>query len=705
MRQKALWSCLLAATVAGVTWLWFVIPPQFTGMLPISQLTALQGPVVAAMDSPAFVYEKEWSLSATGADPKEPAEPWQEPAGALRFTYTGAELALLLAAGDYWGYLYVTVDGQPANLLPTLRGNENSVGENSGYRTLYAPEQQSATGTTPQWVRIHHATDPEHPHAVYIEVWRSWGQTPVRAVAIDGLPPKPLPVWPGVAFLMVAGWLGGIAITTLRFPAFVSKALTNVAAGLQPLLAPSAGKAVAPALAGGAIFVLGLGTMWAEWTITLAALLLLAWCGLQRPALWVAGLLLGLPFYYSWSLPILPTRAVGLIDIGILGGLGMLTGHWLLLKFAGVKTGTPGAGGQRQADFPSLLLSLVLVGIIGWALLATVQADRVGLAFREWRTVFLTGGFFALLLINTLRLSTQPAADQRLLLGAWITGATLVALVGLWQYAGNEGLIMAEGVQRVRAFYGSPNNLALYLERALAPLLAFALFAQRPRVRWLTAGIAFIVGSALLLTFSKGALLLGLPAMLAVLGIGGLSLLQQRGQSRRPLWAIGGIGGVALLALAPFLGTERFQRLLDFQGGTGFVRLQLWRSAWQMALDHPFFGVGPDNFLYAYRSLYLLPTAWQEPNLNHPHNWPLDWWTRVGLPGLLLAMLWFSILLFRQWRRLRANQQPVLSLGLLAASVAALAHGLIDASYALPDLMIIWVLLSYLPPNADPSRS
>jgi hypothetical protein len=27
----------------------------------------------------------------------------------------------------------------------------------------------------------------------------------------------------------------------------------------------------------------------------------------------------------------------------------------------------------------------------------------------------------------------------------------------------------------------------------------------------------------------------------------------------------------------------------------------------------------------------------------------------------------------------------------------ALAHGLIDASYALPDLILIWVLVGYLP--------
>ncbi len=118
-----------------------------------------------------------------------------------------------------------------------------------------------------------------------------------------------------------------------------------------------------------------------------------------------------------------------------------------------------------------------------------------------------------------------------------------------------------------------------------------------------------------------------------------------------------------------------------------------------MALDHPWLGVGPDNFLYAYRSFYLLPQAWQEPNLNHPHNWPLDWWTRLGIPGLALALAWFAAGMAGLWRRVQLCRTPArqragaLNLGLLAASVAALTHGLIDASYALPDLMLVWVLL------------
>ena len=50
------------------------------------------------------------------------------------------------------------------------------------------------------------------------------------------------------------------------------------------------------------------------------------------------------------------------------------------------------------------------------------------------------------------------------------------------------------------------------------------------------------------------------------------------------------------------------------------------------------FGVGPGSFLEAYRTRYVLPSAWQEFNLEHPHNVYLDHWTRLGLLGLVAGL-------------------------------------------------------------------
>jgi len=114
-----------------------------------------------------------------------------------------------------------------------------------------------------------------------------------------------------------------------------------------------------------------------------------------------------------------------------------------------------------------------------------------------------------------------------------------------------------------------------------------------------------------------------------------------------------------------------------------------------MIREHPLWGVGLDNFLYAYRGRYILDAAWQEPDLNHPHNLVLDFATRLGLLGLL-AGGWLIAQLARALRRaartVNAEWRPVV-VGLGGALAAMLAHGLVDHSFFLVDLAFVFYLL------------
>lgn len=654
---------LLAGTLLLGAGVWWWIRTPSTALIPQSQI---------ALDDPTLQRSPGWQQTADGLDPPEPADPWHEPAGMLHFTYTGQALWLQLAGGEYWAYLYATVDGEPANALPNLSGNSNSQGEAAGYKTLYAPEAVGDQGPEPRWILVHQAAQPGE-HAVYLEFWRGWGQSPLRAITVDPVAPSAAR-WPAVALILAGLWAMGIAVRSHVQVDWQPRQLPWLAAAAHWRTAARPG-ALPAWLIGVLLVAAGVGG--AQWWLTLLGLALIALAALIRPVWWLAALLFGLPFYFSFPLPILPGRNLGLIEIGLAGAIGLVVLGWLI---------DPSRRITPRWDW------WVLPALASWALIAAFAAEHGDVALREWRTVFLAGAIFAWVLPRLLR--TDAEIDW--LLAAWLAGGTVVALVGVWQYVVGSNLISAEGVWRVRAFYGSPNNLALYIERTLAVVLAFVLFRPTGWMRALAALAMLIQGAALLLTFSKGALLLGLPAMLFTLWLGGWIVLGRAGQSRRLLWALAAMALLVALALLPFMATERFQRLLDFSQGTGFLRLNLWRSALQMALDHPLFGVGPDNFLYAYRSNYLLPAAWQEPNLNHPHNWPLDWWTRLGLPGLGLALLWLGAILVRLGRSVCVGLRPARSLGLLAASVAALAHGLIDASYALPDLMLVWVLCAAL---------
>lgn len=706
-------------------------------------LDLLDSGSVASMDSPAFAFEPGWRVSAEGADTTEPDQPWLQPSGRMTFRYSGRELALKLAVGDYWGYIFVKVDGRPANRLPAIPGNRDSDGQPSGYRPLFAPEKQTEAGPAAEWVIVHHATT-DGPHQVTVEVWRGWGQTALRAVGVDAMPVGPRPVWPAVLLTLIAVWL-----------AFASAGpiLSNVLAARRPLgkgstpsrPKPDAGRshwnvlgrsrrvswlisslprdyALGLAIAG--VAAIGTGTVAQNWLLTDAGLVMLGIAGLQRPVLWTGALLFGLPFYL-YPLPFLPGRALNLIEIGVYGGLGLTLMRLILLQGRHLNSE------QEHTAFDNrhrLLFMLVSV-----ALVAAFAAEQKSVALREWRTLFLSAGLFALLFHLTLRRSGTSGDSRTILALCWLAGGAFVACAGLWQYVTEQNIIQAEGVNRIRAFYGSPNNLGLYLERTTAMGLGLAIFGGwtagrqrsgenltwRERIPllgswksaplWARGALLLTIPQliALLLTFSKGAIFLGLPAMLLALAVAGRRLLAAPG-GRLPArwgWGLAAVAAAMVLGLIPFLGTERFRSLLDFQPeGTAGIRLSLWRSSIQMALDHLWLGVGPDNFLYSYRSGYILPAAWRDPSLNHPHNVILDWWTRLGLPGLALAAAWLALGIRSLWRAVTAD---AIAVGALGAVAAALGHGLIDAAYALPDLLIVWVFLLHLfgPTNAVESLS
>ena len=292
-------------------------------------------------------------------------------------------------------------------------------------------------------------------------------------------------------------------------------------------------------------------------------------------------------------------------------------------------------------------------------LLTSLWAEYRHVALREWRTVILgSAGLYA-----AIRISGPQRGRLLTMIDIALVSSAGVALYALLRYPTAAGVIEAEGVRRARAFYGSPNNLALYLERMLPVALGMLLAGRTRWRRWLYGGSAALIGGVLALTFSRGALLIGVPVGLMVVALA---------QGKRARWIV--LALVVLLAaiIVPMAGTERFASLLDTQQGTTAVRLSLWQSSWQMALDHPWLGIGPDNFLYYYGD-YILPAGMSEPWLSHPHNLLLDFWLRLGLGGLVLLVLLLAGML-EAWRRARrhaiSRDHGAVLAGLLAGTAA-----------------------------------
>ncbi len=320
--------------------------------------------------------------------------------------------------------------------------------------------------------------------------------------------------------------------------------------------------------------------------------------------------------------------------------------------------------------------------LLAASLISPLVAELRGVALRELRVVVLEPVALYVML-RTISLDKRRAFR---LVDALVFAGVALSLHGLYQYAFTDQTILAEGVRRVRGLYPSPNNLSLFLDRIPPLTVAVAAFGAGSRRRWAYALATVPILAALFLTFSRAAWLVGLPAGLLFLGL-------TRG--RRAAVVTGLAVVVGLLALLPFAQAERIASLFNLTSGTTFLRLKLWQASLNMIRDHPWLGVGLDNFLYQYRDHYVLPEALIERNLSHPHNFILDFWTRLGVPGVL-AIFWISgAALTRGWRagcQLVDADLRALTLGLTGSLIAALAHGLLDNSYFLVDLAFVFML-------------
>lgn len=426
------------------------------------------------------------------------------------------------------------------------------------------------------------------------------------------------------------------------------------------------------------------GTISDFWWLALSGLGLLGLLGTRQPVLWLGLTLAGLPFHLH-PLPLAPDLALNLVEIGAWGGFAVTLAHVLVFE--------PRA---REYPFQPCMrwVARFLFLAIGLALVSALAADYLPQAIREWRTIFLAGGVFLASLLLLLQHTPDPERTAHSLIGLWMAGAVAISVFSIVAWTQGIQVTDVEGVRRARGLFGSPNNLALYLERCVLVALVLLGFAKSWKQRLAWGLSAALTAGTVLLTFSKGALFLGLPA-------GGLAALLAAIAARKRwleakwlIWILMGTAVAGLAALAPFLDTPRLSGVLNWQESfPTLVRVHLWRSSLAMFADHWWLGVGPDNFLYWYRSVYVTPEVWNEPSLNHPHNVVLDLLTRLGLPGLLigLALAWAAAGgLLRQLLSVRPRPMAIAALG---ACTAGIAHGMVDASYALPELWMVWILL------------
>ena len=657
------------------------------GYYPAALQTRPGSPVY--QPNPLATFTGEWRFSELGAD-------WSATGDRVTIPFHGPDLALRVRRAADRANFYITIDGQPANALPR--------DERGAYLQLIPPDARfTDIQTIPVATGL---TDTDHVAEIVAERgWNQWsligwsvGRSEERGtsqawyglLAASGL----LLASGAVTFGRRADWgswgrrvsavwsrLSGSQQTLVALiTALIVYASAWMTWGVD--LAGAYRRAgdttnVVATLAAAAIFYV---SPWLVLTlisglVLLALLILRLDLGLALVALFAPFFFLPRPLFES---------AFSMSELILL----MCVAAFVLRSAYSIRRARETSFQRAASRWNTSSLSSLDWSVLAFlivSMVAALLADYRTVALREFRVIILEPIiYYALIRATKLdRAAVWRIVDFLLLAGV------LVAVIGLVQYAFNLNIITAEeGVRRLRSVYGSPNNVGLFLGRVFPIGLALLLLGRGRRRAFY--GLALIpIAAAILLSQSRGAIFIGVP--LSILAIGILA-------GGRWLWASLGVIAVGAIAAAPLLNSPRIQAIFSGGGDTSFFRVALWKSALQMIRDHPLLGVGPDNFLYAYRGRYLLPEAWQESSLSHPHNVILDFAARLGLIGLGV-FIWLQIAFwsaaFRALRRARRSADvedwPLL-IGLMASMIDFLAHGLVDASYFVVDLAFVFLL-------------
>lgn len=269
--------------------------------------------------------------------------------------------------------------------------------------------------------------------------------------------------------------------------------------------------------------------------------------------------------------------------------------------------------------------------------------------------------------------------------------AVLASLVGFFNYF-TQGEVRLAGMFFNLLYHAHiwPNAFALFL------LLSWPSFLRN--WNWLRAVGLGIVISALLLTFSRGALI-AFAGQLVLVAIYFARRIEKK--------AVLAVGLSILVAAVGYFGANYVRSMthevIDVGERVTFgneesltskqERIDFWEGAVDLADDYPLFGYGPFSFRYAYNPIQETFLG----NADHPHNVFLKIAVENGLVAagsFVLFLLAMIVTVARRFKDLKKDDRDKLAV-LFVACAGAFAHNLIDynLNFAV-NLFVLFVFLS-----------
>lgn len=314
--------------------------------------------------------------------------------------------------------------------------------------------------------------------------------------------------------------------------------------------------------------------------------------------------------------------------------------------------------------------------------------------------------------------------DNLKILGALLISAAIISLFAIYQKITGQFITNTfwadEATRRVVSFFGYPNAVGLYLAPLILIFLGWLVYLPKTNslqdifrkiAILLTIVISFF---AIYFAHSRGALIgLGIAILLFVI------LAEQK--KRKYILVVSGL----VLLLVSLVPTSRnyLNKTLQFKDLSSEIRRQQWKETLQMLDDGRIIsGAGLDNYqavVKPYHQAGLFFNSANLPNFSaqlrasstlrakywqpvevymYPHNIFLNFWSELGLFGLLLFIFILVKFIYIALRLIiiysRENKKErYLIIGLLGAMIVFIVHGLVDVPYFKNDLSAMFFIL------------
>lgn len=436
------------------------------------------------------------------------------------------------------------------------------------------------------------------------------------------------------------------------------------------------------------------------------------WLNYYKPKFGLKILLFLLPTYL-WRVNIfgIPTT---FLEVMIMSGvLVFIIKNWLGLK-ENIKKRFKGQLKGWRYPFDIEMILVVVVALVA-AGVAGFNSSALGI----YKAYFLEPVFLAILIFNYFGRETK----WRELIMPLVYSGIIVSLFGWYQGFFDLTLMNpkwgAAPFNRITSFFDNPNAVGLFL----VPIILLAVVLVKPK--WdkrktekdgemlVLFGFLLLAVGAIALAKSDG----------AIMALGAGLFLEMMLMDKKKRLMAGVLAVICLVSIVSFAPLKnKMIENLTLSNLSGEIRKQQWRETWQMLTDgRIIWGGGLSNYQEAVKP-YHVPGIyfnfekdqdfrrkivifddnykadhWQPTEIyKYPHNILLNFWTELGLLGVLVFVWVIGKYLTIGVKLLKVakGEDRLMVIGLVCAMVAIVIHGLVDVPYFKNDLSaMFWVLV------------